>query len=125
MKKEGSILGGVLLIAGCCIGAGMLALPVVTGIGGFIPSIILMVFIWLFMATTGMLLLEANLALGVNLSLISLAEKTLGKPGKSNYLDLLPLPLLFPKYCLHLSERTYPLCNHERPLWLHAATALR
>ena len=80
--KSGSVLGGILLVAGSCIGAGMLALPVVTGLGGFVPSIVMFLFTWLFMTTTGLLLLEANLALGYDLSLISLAEKTLGPIGK-------------------------------------------
>jgi len=80
--KEGSVLGGILLIAGSCIGAGMLALPVITGIGGFLPSIFMLVVAWLFMTATGLLLLEANLTIGYNLSLISIAEYTLGKGGK-------------------------------------------
>ncbi len=80
--KEGSVLGGVLLIAGSCIGAGMLALPVITGIGGFVPSVFMFVLAWLFMTSTGLLLLEANLAIGHKLSLISIAEQTLGRVGK-------------------------------------------
>ncbi|MCB1181452.1 MAG: amino acid permease [Chlamydiia bacterium] len=80
--KEGSILGGILLLSGSCIGAGMLALPVSTGLGGFFPSLLWFVVAWLFMTTTSLLLLEANLALGYDLSLISLAEKTLGPIGK-------------------------------------------
>ncbi len=31
-EKSGSVLGGMLLIAGSCIGAGMLGLPVLTGL---------------------------------------------------------------------------------------------
>ena len=81
-KKAGSVLGGTLLIAGSCIGAGMLALPVITGPGGFGPSMILFLFSWLFMTITGFLLMEANLTLGYQLSLVSLAEKTLGGFGK-------------------------------------------
>lgn len=81
-KKEGSVLGGILLITGSCIGAGMLALPVITGVGGFIPALFLFIFACLFMTLTSLLLLEANLALGYDLSLISLAQKTLGRPGK-------------------------------------------
>ncbi len=81
-KKAGSVLGGTLLIAGSCIGAGMLALPVITGPGGFVPSMLLFFLAWAFMTTTGFLLLEANLTLGYNLSLISIAEKTLGGVGK-------------------------------------------
>ncbi len=80
--KNGSVLGGMFLVAGCCIGAGMLALPVITGMGGFLPSTILFLFAWLFMTSTGILLLEVNLAVGHNLSLISIADRTLGKMGK-------------------------------------------
>ncbi len=60
----------------------MLALPVITGIGGFVPSIFMFILAWLFMTSTGLLLLEANLAVGHHLSLISIAERTLGKWGK-------------------------------------------
>jgi tyrosine-specific transport protein len=81
-NKEGSVLGGILLIAGSCIGAGMLALPVLTGPGGFGPSLVMLILAWLFMTATGFLLLEANLAIGHNLSLISIADKTLGRWGK-------------------------------------------
>lgn len=80
--KDGSVLGGVLLLAGSCIGAGMLALPVITGPGGFLPSITMLLFSWFFMLSTGLLLLEANLKVGHSLSLISIAEKTLGVTGK-------------------------------------------
>ncbi|MFN0064884.1 MAG: amino acid permease [Chlamydiales bacterium] len=81
-QRAGSVLGGVLLIAGSCIGAGMLALPVVTGPGGFIPSMGCFLIAWLFMTLTGFLLLEANLTLGYKLSLVSLADKTLGPVGR-------------------------------------------
>lgn len=83
MKKEGSIFGGVLLVAGSCIGAGMLALPVITGISGFGPSMAMFFLAWLFMTMTGFLVLEVNLAVGYKFSLISLAEKTLGRIGKA------------------------------------------
>lgn len=79
---EGSVFGGTLLITGSCVGAGMLALPVITGLGGFIPGAFLFLAAWLFMTTTAFLLLEVNLAYGFNLSLISIAQKTLGNFGK-------------------------------------------
>lgn len=82
VKKAGSVIGGILLIAGSCIGAGMLALPVITGVAGFVPSVVMLTLAWLFMTCTSLLLLEANLAIGHDLSLISIAQKTLGKPGK-------------------------------------------
>ena len=38
-EKSGSVLGGMLLIAGSCIGAGMLGLPILTGLSGLMPSL--------------------------------------------------------------------------------------
>lgn len=81
-QLKGSVLGGILLLAGCSIGAGMLALPVITSMGGFFPSTVMFLFAWLFMTITALLLLEANLAIGHHFSLVSIAERTLGKMGK-------------------------------------------
>jgi tyrosine-specific transport protein len=80
--KKGSLLGGVLLVAGCCIGAGMLGLPVLSAMAGFKPSLIMFLICWLFMVCTGLLLLEVNLWFGEEISLITMAERTLGKAGK-------------------------------------------
>ncbi|MCH9608514.1 MAG: Tyrosine-specific transport protein [Chlamydiales bacterium] len=82
MKKEGSLFGGILLVSGSCIGAGMLALPVITGVAGFFPSMLMFLLAWLFMMVTGFFVLEVNLALGYRFSLLSLAQKTLGSFGK-------------------------------------------
>lgn len=95
----GSVPGGVLLITGSCVGAGMLALPVITGLGGFFPSVMLFLLSWLFMTTTAFLLLEVNLTLGVQLSLVSLAAKTLGEVGKFFCWAL----FLFLFYCLGIA----------------------
>src|SRR5947209_2220873 len=40
----GKLLGSILLIAGCCIGAGMLGLPVLSGYAGFVPASFIFVF---------------------------------------------------------------------------------
>ena len=37
--KHAHILGGAFLVAGTSIGAGMLALPIVSAMGGFFPAI--------------------------------------------------------------------------------------
>lgn len=76
-------IGAILLITGNCIGAGMLALPVLTGPAGFFPSMVIFVLCWLFMATTGLLLLEVNLSMGHEVSIVSMASHTLGKAGKA------------------------------------------
>lgn len=54
-------LGAILLIAGCCIGAGMLGLPALTAAGGFWPTLFIFFLAWVLMATTGLLLLEVTL----------------------------------------------------------------
>jgi tyrosine-specific transport protein len=79
---RGSLLGGILLVAGCCIGAGMLGLPVLSAQAGFQPSLVMFVICWLFMLYTGLLLLEVNLWYGGEISIITMAERTLGRGGK-------------------------------------------
>ncbi len=80
---QGSVLGSSLLIAGCCIGAGMLGLPVLSAYAGFIPSAVFFFLVWLFMMTTGLLLLEVNLWFkDEDVSIISMAGRTLGRGGR-------------------------------------------
>ena len=81
-SQSGSVLGGVLLITGCCIGAGMLGLPVISAVAGFKPSMAMFLLSWLFMSCTALLLLEVNLWFHDEVSLISMAERTLGVFGK-------------------------------------------
>lgn len=80
--KASSLLGGILLIAGCCIGAGMLGLPVLSAMAGFVPATFIFIICWLFMVSTGLLLLEVNLWFGEDINIVTMAERTLGAPGK-------------------------------------------
>lgn len=80
--KAGSATGAILLIAGCCIGAGMLGLPVISAVAGFEPSLFMFLISWLFMTSTALLLLEVNLWFSDEVSIISMADKTLGFAGK-------------------------------------------
>lgn len=75
------ILGGILLVAGTTIGAGMLALPVVTGFAGFTPSLLLLCIYWVYMTFTAYLMLEVTLWMGPHTNLISMARTTLGRWG--------------------------------------------
>lgn len=81
--NSGSVFGAILLIAGCCIGAGMLGLPVLSAPAGFIPSLVFFVVGWLFMTCTGLLLLEATLWFDKEVNIITIASKTLGMIGKT------------------------------------------
>lgn len=78
----GHIVGGTLLITGTAVGVGMLALPVATGPGGFIPSIVIYLICWLFMLCTGLLLLEVCVWMPKDSNLITIASHLLGKTGK-------------------------------------------
>jgi tyrosine-specific transport protein len=76
------LLGGILLVAGTSIGAGMLALPVISSFAGFIPSFLLLVICWAFMFATAWLTLEVNLACPGDANMITMAGRTLGDVGK-------------------------------------------
>ncbi len=82
MAKEGSVVGGILLIAGSCIGAGMLGLPIQTGISGFTPSLFLFFLSCLFMTTTALLLIEVNGWFPHRANLLTMAKNTVGPIGK-------------------------------------------
>ena len=73
--------GGSLIVAGTSIGAGMLALPVVTGPSGFVPSLAVLVCCWAFMTITGLLFAELSLWLKSDANILSMAKRTLGRPG--------------------------------------------
>ncbi len=83
-----STWGAILLIAGGCIGGGMLAMPVQTAAAGFFPSLLTMLLCWLFMMFTGLLLAEANLWMKQKSHFTSMAEALLGKWGKGATLIL-------------------------------------
>ncbi len=79
--KKSRLLGGVLLVSGTSIGAGMLALPVVTSFSGFYPSLLLLLLVWMFMTFTAFLFLEVVLWMKEETNLISMAKFTLGNAG--------------------------------------------
>jgi len=81
-SKSGSVFGGMLLLAGSCIGAGMLGLPILTGLSGFYPSLVVFFGIWAFMTLTGLLLVEVNSGYQRRVNFITMVDKTLGKKGR-------------------------------------------
>ena len=85
-REPVSMGGAVALVAGTTVGAGMLALPAVCQDSGFVPSTVALVGCWLYMVTTGILVLEVNLntmrAAGSDaVSVSSMASRTLGPLG--------------------------------------------
>lgn len=80
--ESNRVIGGMLLIAGSCIGAGMLALPILTGLAGFFPSLTMLFLSWAFMTFTALLLVEVNGWFKSQVNLISMADESLGKKGR-------------------------------------------
>ncbi|MFI4937935.1 MAG: amino acid permease [Candidatus Berkiellales bacterium] len=76
------IFGGAMLVAGTCIGAGMLGLPVSTAASGFFPSSIAFLFCWIMMTISAFLMLEVSLWQPAETNLITMAKTTLGRPGE-------------------------------------------
>src|SRR3990167_146980 len=76
------LIGGILLVVGTAIGAGMLALPIATAQMGFWGSMGLLIVCWMIMTACSLLLLEVNLWLPPHSNLISMAGATLGWPAQ-------------------------------------------
>ncbi len=81
-EPEGSVLGGVVIVAGTAIGAGMFSLPIATSGMWFGYSLILMLLVWYCMYSSALYLLEANLRFPRGASFDTIAEATLGKAGR-------------------------------------------
>ncbi len=82
IEKKGSVFGSALLVGGTCIGAGMLGMPVVSAMAGFVPSVVMFICSWLFMLITGLLVLEVTLWFSKEVNIITMAGKTLGRAGQ-------------------------------------------
>lgn len=76
------VISGTFLIAGTMIGAGMLGIPLVTGVSGFVPGIISTLIVWFFMYCTGLLFLEATLWMPDGSNVLSIAGRFFGKGGR-------------------------------------------
>lgn len=81
-SKTFTFLGAVLIAAGTSIGAGMLALPVLTGLAGFWPAVFIYTLCWLVVTYASFMLLEVNLTMGYEANLLTMAKSTLGTTGK-------------------------------------------
>ncbi|OOF78698.1 tryptophan permease [Rodentibacter caecimuris] len=77
-QKSPSLLGGAMIIAGTAIGAGMLANPTSTAGVWFIGSILVLVYTWFCMMTSGLMILEANLHYPTGSSFDTIVKDLLG-----------------------------------------------
>jgi tyrosine-specific transport protein len=85
-KKQTTVnryIGGILLVSGTTIGAGMLAIPISTASNGFFPSVLIFLLCWAFMLATAFFFLHVNLSIEGDINLITMAHKTLGRWGRA------------------------------------------
>lgn len=75
-------LGCTLILAGIAIGAGMLAIPLVTAAVGFPLAILLLIVCWAVMTLTALLILEVNLAFPNGANFGTMSRQTLGLGGQ-------------------------------------------
>lgn len=94
--------GSMLMILGTCVGAGMLALPVITSGQSIWMSLLVLVASWLIMTLGAFALLEVNLSLPANSNLITMSKATLGTWGRT-LTWLVYLILLYSLICAYLS----------------------
>jgi len=119
----GKFIGSVLVIIGTMIGAGMLALPLVSAQAGFVWASLVTVAVWVLMTVTGLLVLEVNLALDRGAcSFSSMAEKTLGKAGKL-ITWLVCLLLLYALTAAYMSGASSLLTNNILEVYFHIKVA--
>lgn len=79
----GTVISAMFLVAGTIIGGGMIALPVATGVSGFLPSTVFMTVCWLAMTFTALLYLEVSLWMEEGVHVITMTSRILGPFGKA------------------------------------------
>lgn len=113
--------GAMFLTTGTTVGAGMLALPLVSVHAGFLPSSCLFILTWAMMLMSAMFMLEVNMCLSPGSNIISMADATLGKAGKmfTYTLYLLLLYALTAAYMSSLSELIQAVATNWLNLHVH------
>lgn len=127
MNKK--IVGSILLILGTCIGAGMLALPVVTAHENYWMTLLLLTCSWFIMTIGAFSLLEVTLWMKPESNLITMSQKTLGNWGRVATW-LVYLLLLYSLICAYLSgvsgilQALLSYVNVNVPRWAATIIAL-
>ena len=80
MQKK---IGSIMLIAGTCMGSGMIALPMVLAKIGIIPSIIFMIAMWAAMYLSSLVGIELNIQAGKSMTLGQLGKHFSGRMAES------------------------------------------
>ncbi|MDD9341699.1 tryptophan permease [Providencia heimbachae] len=95
-QKRPSILGGSMIIAGTAVGAGMFSIPMVTSGVWFSGSVALLIYTFICMLLSGLMILEANMNYPAGASFHTMVKDLLG----SNWNAINSLSITFVLYIL-------------------------
>ncbi len=99
-----SLLGGVVIIGGTIIGAGMFSLPVVMSGAWFFWSMAALIFTWFCMLHSGLMILEANLNYRIGSSFDTITKDSAGQRLERCERHLDCFRSLYPYLCVYLGE---------------------
>lgn len=120
MEKKGSVIGGVLLITGSCVGAGMLGLPIITGLVGFYPSLLLFAIACFFMTSTALLVVEVDQWFEGRTNFITMVTSLLGPVGRVAcwFLYLFLFYAILVAYIAGSGQHFAALFKSSLPVWV-------
>lgn len=95
-------IGSIFLLLGTCIGAGMLALPIVSVHETFAFSVMLLITAWLCMTIGAFAILTVNMWFAPGSNLLTMAQGTLGRWGKL-ITAIVYLLLMYSLLCAYLA----------------------
>jgi tyrosine-specific transport protein len=128
MKKTHKLIGSTLMVIGTAIGAGMLALPIVSANAGFAISSIVILIAGMLMLITGFITTEVNFAFPeYKNNFNTMANATLGTTGKfiSWLASLLLLYTILAAYILgnaSLLTHLFSTFDINIPTWINACS---
>ena len=73
------VFGCIMIIVGTMIGAGILALPIITAKLGFLVGSLLIIIVWTIMTYTAVVISDISCSMPYGSSFKTIAEKYLGK----------------------------------------------
>lgn len=118
-------IGAALIIAGTCVGAGMLVIPLITASLGFVLSSVVLLVIALLMMATGYLIAEVNLEMPDGSNFSTMARETLGRFGQivawlSFLLLMYALTAAYTSQGSSLLKSLLSNVDISMPLWLNS-----
>lgn len=109
--KQPSFVGGVMIIAGTTIGAGMLAIPIVTAGIWFYTALAVMIFSALVLMSTGLYLLEVGAKRSLGDNYHTLVQEVLGKKW-SYFSSLCVIAAMYSAMYAYISTGTFTITDY-------------